>query len=248
MRNLRDIAPTIYFNVPKGFEMLLPYLAADRGVARDIFQPAQSDVLRRRRPVAACPRRSPGARGRDHRRAHHVSGEPRLDRDGAAALACSWECERMSAISACRCPAWSSSSCRAKASSRRGLRAPTSRPAIGARRTLTAAAFDEEGFYKIGDALEIRGPRRSGQGPPVRRPPRRGFQARDRHLGQRRAVARGFHRALRSAGARCRVGRRRIATKSPRWSFPTSTPAASWRPILPPDAAPADRSGRSARA
>ena len=27
--NLREIAPTVYFNVPKGFEALLPYLQAD---------------------------------------------------------------------------------------------------------------------------------------------------------------------------------------------------------------------------
>ena len=36
VRNLRDIAPTIYFNVPKGFEMLLPYLRERRGAARDV--------------------------------------------------------------------------------------------------------------------------------------------------------------------------------------------------------------------
>jgi feruloyl-CoA synthase len=36
VRNLREIAPTIYFNVPKGFEMLLPYLEAD-GALRKIF-------------------------------------------------------------------------------------------------------------------------------------------------------------------------------------------------------------------
>src|SRR5205085_9553746 len=29
VRNLRDIAPTIYLNVPKGYEMLLPYLRSD---------------------------------------------------------------------------------------------------------------------------------------------------------------------------------------------------------------------------
>ena len=34
VRNLRDIAPTIYLNVPKGFEMLLPYLRERRGFAR----------------------------------------------------------------------------------------------------------------------------------------------------------------------------------------------------------------------
>src|SRR5580692_6610244 len=32
VRNLRDIAPTVYFNVPKGFEMLLPYLETDQAL------------------------------------------------------------------------------------------------------------------------------------------------------------------------------------------------------------------------
>src|SRR3984885_5473930 len=36
-RNLRDIAPTIYFNVPKGFEMLLPHLSADRALREKFF-------------------------------------------------------------------------------------------------------------------------------------------------------------------------------------------------------------------
>src|ERR1700728_2592815 len=36
VRNLRDIAPTIYFNVPKGFEMLVPYLQSDLAL-RDKF-------------------------------------------------------------------------------------------------------------------------------------------------------------------------------------------------------------------
>src|SRR6202035_1576935 len=36
-RNLRDIAPTIYFNVPKGFEMLLPHLAAARALREKFF-------------------------------------------------------------------------------------------------------------------------------------------------------------------------------------------------------------------
>ena len=31
VRNLRDIAPTIYFNVPKGFEMLLPLSCRQTG-------------------------------------------------------------------------------------------------------------------------------------------------------------------------------------------------------------------------
>ena len=34
VRNLREIAPTIYLNVPKGFEMLLPICATTRHCGR----------------------------------------------------------------------------------------------------------------------------------------------------------------------------------------------------------------------
>ena len=37
MRNLREIAPTWYFTVPKGFEALLPYLRADDALRRNFF-------------------------------------------------------------------------------------------------------------------------------------------------------------------------------------------------------------------
>ena len=36
-QNLREIAPTIYFNVPKGFELLLPYLRADKALRQRFF-------------------------------------------------------------------------------------------------------------------------------------------------------------------------------------------------------------------
>jgi feruloyl-CoA synthase len=37
VRNLRDIAPTWYFNVPKGFEALLPYLRSDSELRENFF-------------------------------------------------------------------------------------------------------------------------------------------------------------------------------------------------------------------
>ncbi len=37
VRNLREIAPTIYFNVPKGYEMLLPHLNADEALRETFF-------------------------------------------------------------------------------------------------------------------------------------------------------------------------------------------------------------------
>lgn len=41
VKNLREIAPTIYFNVPKGFEMLLPYLRAEPELRQNLFSRLQ---------------------------------------------------------------------------------------------------------------------------------------------------------------------------------------------------------------
>ena len=36
--NLREIRPNFYFNVPRGFDMLLPFLEQDAGLAQDVFK------------------------------------------------------------------------------------------------------------------------------------------------------------------------------------------------------------------
>ncbi|HSV51974.1 MAG TPA: feruloyl-CoA synthase [Burkholderiaceae bacterium] len=38
LRNLREVKPNFYFNVPRGFDMLLPYLEQDPAAARDVFE------------------------------------------------------------------------------------------------------------------------------------------------------------------------------------------------------------------
>ena len=38
---LRRVSPTIYFNVPRGYELLIPYLEADRGFRKQFFQRLQ---------------------------------------------------------------------------------------------------------------------------------------------------------------------------------------------------------------
>ncbi|TSH93457.1 feruloyl-CoA synthase [Verticiella sediminum] len=43
VQNLRDVRPTLYFNVPRGFDVLLPHLEADAGTARALF--ARLDAL-----------------------------------------------------------------------------------------------------------------------------------------------------------------------------------------------------------
>ena len=94
----------------------------------------------------------------------------------------------------------------------------------GAMRRLTAAAFDEEGFYRLGDAMELRRSGRSAQGPGVQRPPGRGLQALHRHLGQRRAAARADPGAGAPASHRTSSSRGHDRdVRRQRWSFRTCT-------------------------
>jgi feruloyl-CoA synthase len=85
VRNLRDISPTLYFNVPRGFDLLLPHLERDSELRRTFFRsldlvfyaaaaPAAESVGAAR---AACARRE-GRRAVDGL----VVG---IDRDGASA-------------------------------------------------------------------------------------------------------------------------------------------------------------------
>jgi len=37
LKNLRDISPTLYFNVPKGFEALLSYFKTDPALSKSFF-------------------------------------------------------------------------------------------------------------------------------------------------------------------------------------------------------------------
>ena len=93
--NLREIAPTWYFNVPKGYEALLPHLRATRRSAA-LLQPGQDAVRRRSRPDPA------GLGGTDNRLAagNLRGGAHTLWRRGLGstetapfALVCNWEQE-----------------------------------------------------------------------------------------------------------------------------------------------------------
>lgn len=38
IENIRDVRPTLFFNVPRGYDVMLPFLEADEGAARDFFE------------------------------------------------------------------------------------------------------------------------------------------------------------------------------------------------------------------
>ena len=60
VRNLREIAATAHFTVPRTYEMLLPYLRDRRGPARAVFFEAEAVLLCRCRDDPARVRRAAG--------------------------------------------------------------------------------------------------------------------------------------------------------------------------------------------
>ena len=67
VRNLREISPTVYFNVPKGYELLLPYLRDDAALRAKFFHRLHAMFFQWRRAVALRleqPRRTRGAGNR----------------------------------------------------------------------------------------------------------------------------------------------------------------------------------------
>ncbi len=83
VRNLREIAATAHFTVPRTYEALMPYLRADAESARAFLQPPEDTVLRGRRPEPAVLRRAQRDGGEVVRRRHPVDDRVRRDRDGA---------------------------------------------------------------------------------------------------------------------------------------------------------------------
>ena len=152
VRNLREVAPTIYFNVPRGYEVLVRALRQDRRARGDVLQPRAAALLCRGRAVAARRRRAAGDRRRGLRRASRPRHRPRRHRDRAVRhLPAVGE----RAVVGHR-PAGAGR--RAQAGARAAtkleirVRGPNVTPGYWRQDDLTRAAFDDEGFYCMGDA------------------------------------------------------------------------------------------------
>ncbi len=157
VRNLREIAPTIYFNVPKGFEMLLPYLRSDAALRERFF--SRLKVM-----FYAGAGLAQHVRDELEELAVAATGERIIflsslgsTETAPAALACTWETQHVGNIGV------PMRGVELKLVPRDGklearLRGANITPGYWRAPELTAAAFDEEGFYKIGDALKFEDP------------------------------------------------------------------------------------------
>jgi feruloyl-CoA synthase len=153
VRNLREISPTVYFNVPKGYESLLPYLRDDgrlrekffarlhamffAGAALSQFVWDSLDEL----SVQATGRRVPMLTGLGATESgpFFMSVNPRTSRSGHVGLPVSGNEAKL-------VPTNGKLEVRA--------RGPNVTPGYWRAVELTSEAFDEEGFYRFGDALK----------------------------------------------------------------------------------------------
>jgi feruloyl-CoA synthase len=153
-RNLREIAPTMYFNVPRGYDLLLPFLEKDAELRRNFFH--ELDVLFY--AAAALPQNL-WERLQRLARQENNSNLAMLSAWGStetAPLATSvhWPMERAGVIGL---PV---AGCELKLVPAAGklevrVRGVNVMPGYYKRPDLTGAAFDEEGFYRIGDAVKF---------------------------------------------------------------------------------------------
>jgi feruloyl-CoA synthase len=152
LRNLREIAPTVYFNVPKGFEELARAMASDDVLRVNVFRRVRAFMFAAAGlsqavwdQLDALGARTTGERVRiltglgmtetSPTSTFHVGEDAR---SGDIGLPCP-------GVEAKLAPVGGKTEIR--------FRGPHVMPGYHGRPDLTAAAFDEEGFYRTGDAV-----------------------------------------------------------------------------------------------
>jgi feruloyl-CoA synthase len=155
VRNLKEIAPTMYFNVPRGFDLLVPFLESDAELRRNFFRELQVLFY----AAAALPQNLWDRLARlaqDEKRGGELAMLSAWGSTETAPLATSvhFRVERPGVIGL---PV---AGCELKLTPSGGklevrVRGTNVTPGYYKRPELTAAAFDEEGFYRIGDAVKL---------------------------------------------------------------------------------------------
>jgi feruloyl-CoA synthase len=153
VRNLQEISPTVYFNVPKGYESLLPYLRDDAALRKKFFSKLHAmffsgaalsqfvwnslDELSVRETGYRVPMLT--GLGATETSPFFMSVNPLTSRSGHVGLPVLGNDAKL-------VPNNGKIEVRAKG--------PNVMPGYWRQPEMTAKAFDEEGFYKFGDALK----------------------------------------------------------------------------------------------
>jgi len=157
VRNLREIAPTIYFNVPKGFEALLPYLQNDEALRQHFFsrlklmfyagaglsKPVWDAYRDLSIDTVGHPITMTTSLGATETGPAALIGVREVDRPGIVGVP-------HRGVELKLVPNAGKLEAR--------LRGPNITPGYWRRADLTQTAFDHEGFYLLGDALRLAEP------------------------------------------------------------------------------------------
>jgi feruloyl-CoA synthase len=156
-KNLREISPTMYFNVPRGFDLLMPMLEQDTELRRNFFR--DLDVVFY--AGAALPQNL----------WERLEKLALAEKGGALSMISSWgSTETAPSAAAVHYPieragviGLPNPGCELKLVPAAGklevrVKGPNVTPGYFRRDDLTKAAFDEEGFYCIGDAMKFADP------------------------------------------------------------------------------------------
>jgi feruloyl-CoA synthase len=154
LRNLREISPTVYFNVPKGFELLAHHLQEDAQLRRAFFARLRANFFAGASlaqhtwdALDAASVRERGTKtpmltglGATETGPSVTFTTPAMGRSGVIGLPAAGNLVKLARVED-------------KLEIR--VRGPGTTPGYWREPQLTAAAFDEEGYYRMGDAVRL---------------------------------------------------------------------------------------------
>lgn len=155
-RNLSEVAPTVYYNAPRGYDALLPFLESDAELRRNFFSRLKvmcygGAAL----PATVWDRLNRLAEAELGKRVHICAGYGSTETAPGVTIV-HYEAMRTGVIGL-PIPGVTLKLTPVANSDKYELRVkgPNVTPGYWRRDDLTAAAFDEEGFYKMGDAARL---------------------------------------------------------------------------------------------
>ena len=166
--NLKLIAPTIYLSVPRGYDMLLPFLESDAQLRRNFFSRLKLIFYAGAAlPPTLWARLEKLGIEETGQRVRMVSSWGSTETAPMASIV-NYDIDRAGVIGnpapGCELKLLPVGESNGKTKYEIRVRGPNVTPGYWKREDLTSAAFDEEGFYRMGDAVRFADPDEMAKG------------------------------------------------------------------------------------